>query len=98
MIVMSKLNGSLVQQAKSITITTKETEINPVTGNTKEVVVSSQFLDVMINKNRRQDKDGTIILRIEPKLKSKFNQKCKKMNYKMSEVIVAFINEYVGQE
>lgn len=95
---MSKLNGSLVQQAKSITITTKETEINPVTGNTKEVVVSSQFLDVMINKNRRQDKDGTIILRIEPKLKSKFNQKCKKMNYKMSEVIVAFINEYVGQE
>ena len=52
----------------------------------------------MINKNRRQNKDGTIILRIEPKLKSKFNKKCKKMNYKMSEVIVAFINEYVGQE
>ena len=96
---MSKLNGSLVQQVKSTTITTKETEINnPVTGNTKEVVVSSQFLDVMINKNRRQNKDGTIILRIEPKLKSKFNKKCKKMNYKMSEVIVAFINEYVGQE
>lgn len=58
----------------------------------------SQFLDVMINKNRRQNKDGTIILRIEPKLKSKFNKKCKKMNYKMSEVIVAFINEYVGLE
>ena len=45
-----------------------------------------------------QNKDGTIILRIEPKLKFKFNKKCKKMNYKMSEVIVAFINEYVGQE
>ena len=95
---MSKLNGTLVQQVKSTTITTKETEINPVTGNTKEVVVSSQFLDVMINKNRKQNKDGTIILRIEPKLKSKFNKKCKKMNYKMSEVIVAFINEYVAQE
>ena len=95
---MSKLNESLAQQSKSITITTKETEINPITGNTKEVVVSSQFLDVMINKNRRQNKDGTIILRIEPKLKSKFNKKCKKMNYKMSEVIVAFINEYVAQE
>ena len=38
---MSKLSGSLVQQAKSITITTKETEINPITCNTKEVVVSS---------------------------------------------------------
>ena len=95
---MSKLNGSLAQQSKSIIITTKETETNPITGNTKEVVVSSQFLEVMINKNRRQNKDGTIILRIEPKLKSKFNKKCKKMNYKMSEVIVAFINEYVGQE
>jgi hypothetical protein len=95
---MSKLGDGLVKQTKSTTIITKETEINPVTGNTKEVVVSSQFLDVMINKNRRQNKDGTIILRIEPKLKSKFNKKCKKMNYKMSEVIVAFINEYVGQE
>ena len=95
---MSKLNGSLVQQVKSPTITTKETEINHITGNTKEVVVSNQFLDVMINKNRRQNKYGTIILRIEPKLKSKFNKKCKKMNYKMSEVIVAFINKYVGQE
>ena len=95
---MSKLGDSLVKHTKSTTIITKETEINPVTGNTKEVVVSSQFLDVMINKNRRQNKDGTIILRIEPKLKSKFNKKCKKMNYKMSEVIVAFINEYVGQE
>ncbi len=95
---MSKLGDSLVKHTKSTTIIAKETEINPVTGNTKEVVVSSQFLDVMINKNRRQNKDGTIILRIEPKLKSKFNKKCKKMNYKMSEVIVAFINEYVGQE
>lgn len=95
---MSKLSDSIVQTVKSKIITTKETETNPVTGNTKEVVVSSQFLDVMINKNRRQNKDGTIILRIEPKLKSKFNKKCKKMNYKMSEVIVAFINEYVGQE
>ncbi len=95
---MSKLGDGLVKQTKSTTIITKETEINPVTGNTKEVVVSSQFLDVMINKNRRQNKDGTIILRIEPKLKSKFNKKCKKMNYKMSEVIVAFINEYVAQE
>ena len=95
---MSKLSDSIVQTVKSKIITTKETETNPVTGNTKEVVVSSQFLDVMINKNRRQNKDGTIMLRIEPKLKSKFNKKCKKMNYKMSEVIVAFINEYVGQE
>ena len=95
---MSKLSDSIVQTVKSKIITTKETETNPVTGNTKEVVVSSQFLDVMINKNRRQNKDGTIILRIEPKLKSKFNKKCKKMNYKMSEVIVAFINEYVGAE
>lgn len=95
---MSKLSDSIVQTVKSKIITTKETETNPVTGNTKEVVVSSQFLDVMINKNRRQNKDGTIILRIEPKLKSKFNKKCKKMNYKMSEVIVVFINEYVGQE
>ena len=95
---MSKLSDSIVQTVKSKIITTKETETNPVTGNTKEVVVSSQFLDVMINKNRRQNKDGTIILRIEPKLKSKFNKKCKKMNYKMSDVIVAFINEYVGQE
>ena len=80
---MSKLSDSIVQTVKSKIITTKETETNPVTGNTKEVVVSSQFLDVMINKNRRQNKDGTIILRIEPKLKSKFNKKCKKMNYKM---------------
>ena len=95
---MSKLSDSIVQTVKSKIITTKETETNPVTGNTKEVVVSSQFLDVMINKNRRQNKDGTIILRIEPKIKSKFNKKCKKMNYKMSEVIVAFINEYVGAE
>ena len=95
---MSKLSDSIIQTVKSKIITTKETETNPVTGNTKEVVVSSQFLDVMINKNRRQNKDGTIILRIEPKLKSKFNKKCKKMNYKMSEVIVAFINEYVGAE
>ena len=95
---MSKLSDSIVQTVKSKIITTKEIETNPVTGNTKEVVVSSQFLDVMINKNRRQNKDGTIILRIEPKLKSKFNKKCKKMNYKMSEVIVAFINEYVGAE
>jgi len=95
---MSKIPGNIVQQVKSKIVTTKETETNPITGSTKEVVVSSQFLDVMINKNRRQNKDGTIILRIEPKLKSKFNKKCKKMNYKMSEVIVAFINEYVGQE
>ena len=95
---MSKLSDSIVQTVKSKIITTKETETNPVTGNTKEVVVSSQFLDVMINKNRRQNKDGNIILIIEPKLKSKFNKKCKKMNYKMSEVIVAFINEYVGAE
>ena len=95
---MSKLSDSIVQTVKSKIITTKETETNPVTGNTKEVVVSSQFLDVMINKNRRQNKDGTIILRIEPKLKSKFNKKCKKMNYKMSEVIVAFKNEYVAKE
>lgn len=95
---MSKIPGNIVQKVKSNIVTTKETETNPFTGNTKEVVVSSQFLEVMINKNRRQNKDGTIILRIEPKLKSKFNKKCKKMNYKMSEVIVAFINEYVGQE
>ena len=95
---MSKIPGSIVQKVKSKIVTTKETETNPITGSTKEVVVSSQFLDVMINKNRRQNKDGTIILRIEPKLKSKFNKKCKKMNYKMSEVIVAFINEYVAQE
>lgn len=32
---MSKLNGSLVQQVKSTTITTKEAEINPITGSTK---------------------------------------------------------------
>lgn len=95
---MSKLGDGLVKQTKSTTIITKETETNPITGSTKEVVVSSQFLDVMINKNRRQNKDGTIILRIEPKLKSKFNKKCKKMNYKMSEVIVAFINEYTNQD
>lgn len=90
------MSGLILYMAS--TITTKETEINHITGNTKEVVVSSQFLDVMVSKNIRQNKDGTIILRIEPKLKSKFNKKCKKINSKMSEVIVAFINEYVGQE
>lgn len=95
---MSKLNGRIVQQVKSTTITTKETGIDPVIGNTKEVVVSSQFLEVLVKKNKRGNKDGTIILRIEPKLKSKFNKRCNRMCYKMSEVIIAFFNEYVGQE
>ena len=63
---MYKLSGSLVQQVKLTTITTKETEINPITGNTKEVV-SAQFLDVKINKNSMQNKDETIIISIESK-------------------------------
>ena len=45
---MSKLSVTLIQQVKSTTITTKETEINYISGNTKEVVGRSQFLDVMI--------------------------------------------------
>ena len=94
---MYKLSGSLVQQVKLTTITTKESEINPITGNTKEVV-SAQFLDVKINKNSMQNNDETIIISIESKLKYKFDKKCKKMNYKMSEVIVAFKNEYVAKE
>ena len=94
---MSKLSGSLVQQVKLTTITTKESEINPITGNTKEVV-SAQFLDVKINKNSMQNNDETIIISIESKLKYKFDKKCKKMTYKMSEVIVAFKNEYVAKE
>ena len=94
---MSKLSGSLVQQVKLTTITTKESEINPITGNTKEVV-SAQFLDVKINKNSMQNNDETIIISIESKLKYKFDKKCKKMTYKMREVIVAFKNEYVAKE
>ena len=66
--------------------------------NKKEVVVNSQFLDVIMNKNRKQNKDVNIIIRIEPMLKDKFMKKCKKKNKKISEVIVAFINEYVEQE
>ena len=93
---MSKLGDSLVKHTKSPTIITKETEINPVTGNTKEVVVSSQFLDVMVKKNKKQNKEGTIILRIEPRLKAKFQKRCKKMGYTMSEALISYINEYAN--
>lgn len=90
---MSKITSDIVNAVKSTTIKT-----NTLTkGEDKEVAVSKDFFEMAINKNKKQNKTANIIIRVEPKLKKSFQKVCEKNNYAMSDILIAWVKEYVLQ-